>query len=105
MHANSGAKRRSPLGRGVILTVGAAAEAPLKELNVQMIGNSELLDHRDVPAYLGGHVTVGTLSQWRFKGIGPRYIKIGRRPLYRRSDLDSWLAAQVVETNGAGPIR
>ena len=28
---------------------------------------------------------------------GPRYAKIGKAVVYRRSDLDQWLAAHVVE--------
>ena len=33
----------------------------------------------------------GTLYQWRTKKIGPPSMKVGRRVLYKRSDLDAWL--------------
>ena len=41
--------------------------------------------------------TRGTLSQWRHRGEGPRYIKFGNRVLYKGSDLNDWLDAHVVQ--------
>jgi hypothetical protein len=35
-----------------------------------------------------------TLEGWRLRGGGPRFLKIGRRVIYRRRDLDNWLAAR-----------
>ena len=32
-----------------------------------------------------------TLSQWRYRGIGPRWAKVGRHVRYRDSDLIRWL--------------
>jgi hypothetical protein len=37
---------------------------------------------------------VNTLTSWRNRGVGPAYVKIGRRVFYRRSDVSAWLAAQ-----------
>lgn len=34
----------------------------------------------------------GTLRYWRHRGIGPRHFKIGRRVVYRRSELEAWIA-------------
>ena len=38
-------------------------------------------------------------KQWferkRWDGTGPRFIKIGRKPLYRGSDLNAWLNEQI----------
>ena len=42
--------------------------------------------------------TQGTLSQWRFKNYGPRYIRFGNRVLYRGSDLNAWLEKHLIET-------
>ena len=39
-----------------------------------------------------------TLRQWRCQGRGPAWTKAGRRVLYRRADLDDWLAGQRRET-------
>lgn len=48
--------------------------------------------------YLG--VSVATLAQWRWRGTGPKYCKLGDSPRahtrYRREDLDAWAS----KTNG-----
>jgi len=36
-----------------------------------------------------------TLYYWRHKGTGPRSMKVGRRVVYRQSDLDAWLDEQA----------
>jgi predicted DNA-binding transcriptional regulator AlpA len=41
------------------------------------------------------HVQRATLADWRFKKRGPRYLKVGRFVFYRRSDISTWLAAQL----------
>jgi excisionase family DNA binding protein len=33
----------------------------------------------------------GTLYQWRTKKTGPPSMKVGRRLLYKRTDLEAWL--------------
>ena len=33
-----------------------------------------------------------TLETWRRNGNGPPFIRIGRRVVYRRSDIEAWLA-------------
>jgi excisionase family DNA binding protein len=37
---------------------------------------------------------VATLRYWRHRNIGPRSFRLGRRVLYRRSDLHTWIDAQ-----------
>ena len=34
---------------------------------------------------------VATLRYWRHLGTGPRSFRLGRRVLYRRDDLHSWI--------------
>lgn len=41
--------------------------------------------------YLG--FTEGWLAKLRMKGDGPKFIKLGRKVRYARSDLDQWIAA------------
>ena len=36
---------------------------------------------------------IATLRYWRHLGTGPRSFRLGRRVLYRRSDLHDWIAA------------
>jgi len=45
----------------------------------------------DVAQYL--HTTVANLAQLRYLGRGPKFIKVGRRVLYRWSDVADWLTA------------
>ena len=37
------------------------------------------------------------LAQWRHKGIGPAYYKLGRKIIYRGEDLNTWAEAQRFE--------
>jgi predicted DNA-binding transcriptional regulator AlpA len=39
-------------------------------------------------------VPVQTLAQWRWRGIGPKSIKVGRHIRYRWSDIEKWLDRQ-----------
>jgi hypothetical protein len=36
-----------------------------------------------------------TVQRWRATGDGPPYIRVGRRILYRRSDVEEWLSSQT----------
>jgi hypothetical protein len=36
------------------------------------------------------------LAQWRHKGQGPAYYKLGRKVIYRGCDLNDWAEAQRV---------
>jgi phage terminase Nu1 subunit (DNA packaging protein) len=38
------------------------------------------------------NISIRTLERWRLEGIGPTYVKAGRRVLYRRGDVERWLA-------------
>ena len=42
------------------------------------------------------------LAQWRHKGRGPTYYRLGRKIIYHGSDLNEWVAAsRVCITNSA----
>lgn len=62
----------------------------------------ELLTPRQVQQDYG--FSPATLSNWRWMGIGPDYIKTtpgkGGRIKYRRSAFEAWLRAQTVQTGG-----
>lgn len=38
--------------------------------------------------------TTSTLAYWRHIGKGPKYAKVGRRVIYRRTDVEAWLEEQ-----------
>lgn len=43
------------------------------------------------------------LAQWRHKGIGPAYYRLGRKIVYRGADLNAWAEANRVDPQaGAG---
>ncbi|WP_006247205.1 helix-turn-helix domain-containing protein [Mycolicibacterium tusciae] len=53
--------------------------------------NGDLLTVADVAAMT--RMSVGTLRYWRHTGSGgPPSVKLGRRVLYRRADVENWLA-------------
>lgn len=37
------------------------------------------------------------LAQWRHKGMGPAFYKLGRKIIYRGTDLNAWAEARRVE--------
>ncbi len=42
------------------------------------------------------------LAQWRHKGMGPAYYKLGRKVIYRGSDLNDWAEANKTDPSRAG---
>ena len=48
------------------------------------------LDGAGAAAYLGG-LSAHTLRNWRTRGVGPRYLRLGDRVVYRIADLDAYL--------------
>ena len=59
-----------------------------------------LLDQMAVSRRL--HKTESTIEKWRCTGDGPPFIKVGRKPLYRPSDIDAWLTARTVSHTQQG---
>jgi hypothetical protein len=39
-----------------------------------------------------------TIEGWRQRGIGPRFLKVGGRVLYRIADVEAYEAAELRET-------
>lgn len=37
------------------------------------------------------------LAQWRHKGMGPAFYKLGRKIIYRGADLNAWAEASRVD--------
>lgn len=37
-------------------------------------------------------VSAKTLEYWRYKGTGPRHVKVGKLARYRESDIQSYIA-------------
>jgi excisionase family DNA binding protein len=58
-----------------------------------------LLSVDDVAVLLG--VPVATLYAWRYRGTGPRGLRVGRHLRYRRGDLDAWIHEQLEDSERA----
>ena len=43
----------------------------------------------------------GVLAQWRHRGVGPPYVKLSNRILYRGADLNQFLAERTVQPTAA----
>ncbi len=57
----------------------------------------ELLTPREAAAYIRGSKSY--LDKLRVYGGGPRFLRPGKRKiLYRKSDLDAWLASQSFDS-------
>ncbi|SEP49946.1 Helix-turn-helix domain-containing protein [Rhodospirillales bacterium URHD0017] len=65
--------------------------------------DDQLLTSDQAAAILG--LQVNTLEIWRFRGQGPRFLKLGTRkqsPVrYKRSDVESWLAQRTFASTSA----
>src|SRR5690349_21080380 len=58
---------------------------------------NELIDQDALCEWIGR--SKSTLQSWRRQGRGPRYIRLTLQGIrYRRSDVESWLESQAVET-------
>lgn len=59
------------------------------------MAQSEYLRESQVAAAFS--IPAGTLRSWRSLGTGPKFIRLAARSvLYRRSDVETWLAARTV---------
>ena len=58
--------------------------------------NTDLLTPHQVATRL--RVTLGALTDWRYRRVGPTYVKVGKLCRYPAAALDAWLASRTVET-------
>lgn len=61
--------------------------------NKLMIG---LLSEHELAALID--VKSQTLQTWRVQKAGPDFVKLGKSVFYRKSDVEEWIAANVVPT-------
>jgi hypothetical protein len=55
----------------------------------------ETAGSKEVAAVL--HTTEQGLAQLRYRGMGPKFIKVNRKVLYRWSDVNAYLDANTVQ--------
>ena len=49
--------------------------------------------------------SVGTLSNWRMRGNGPKYIKLGRKILYPLREVEAFEARNTVASTAQTPAK
>ncbi|WP_160664117.1 helix-turn-helix transcriptional regulator [Pseudarthrobacter sp. ATCC 49987] len=59
---------------------------------------SDLMAPTDLATKLGK--SQAALAQWRYLGIGPPFIKLGRNVRYRTRDVEAWLDRQTMQRTG-----
>ena len=52
-----------------------------------------LIAARDVPRFTG--MAAQTHARWRVEGVGPEYLKLGRRVFYMAGAIRFWIQNQV----------
>lgn len=67
------------------------------------MSDSDLLIREEAAAYL--RKPAATLAAWAYRGTGPEFFRVGRRVLYRRSELDRWLERQRVNPGPRSALR
>jgi predicted DNA-binding transcriptional regulator AlpA len=43
-------------------------------------------------------LSVRSLDRLRCEGLGPKFVKLRKRVLYRQSDLEAWIASRTVKS-------
>lgn len=57
--------------------------------------NDHLVIPQTVADYLG--TTTANLAQMRYRGTGPKFVKLGHRAVrYRWSDIEAWIDANTI---------
>ena len=51
------------------------------------------------------NMNAATLSQWRWNGRGPQYLKLGRRVMYRIQDIEAFEEQQVRRDTSQGFVQ
>ena len=47
--------------------------------------------------------TEGNLAQERYRGVGPKFKKLGKRVFYDWADVDTWIAANTLQRTDDKP--
>lgn len=59
----------------------------------------KLANTKEVADFLG--YTEQGLAQWRYRGVGPKFIKLGGRAIrYDWNDVHAWVAEQTRQSTG-----
>jgi predicted DNA-binding transcriptional regulator AlpA len=62
-------------------------------MQTELFEQEKLMDQQEVANMLG--LSAKTLEYWRWKRVGPRYLKLGRLARYRMSDVMDYIKSLV----------
>ena len=71
----------------------------MKEELKKMGKPAEFLTPGDLVERWGGTIGKGTLANWRNKGRGPAYVKVGGRVVYPLDKVESWEQQNLKSAN------
>ena len=77
--------------------VEANSAVGLEQSSFTQPSQKRMLTDIEVAARLG--VSRFTVRSWRLKGMGPRFLKMGRAVRYRPQDVDDYERKALVETH------
>lgn len=60
---------------------------------------SALLTESEAAYFL--RASARTLQDWRVRGCGPKFVKVGSRVVYQRKDLLEWIATRTLQSTTA----
>lgn len=63
------------------------------------MNNRKLVSASEAADYLG--LAEQTLTNWRYRGRGPRFYRVGQLVKYDRADLDAWLDENASDSQPA----
>lgn len=63
-----------------------------------MNNKPQYLTAAEVSAHFKGRIAVGTLNNWRSRGGGPPFCKVGGRVLYPADKLEQWEKTRTFDT-------
>ncbi len=69
--------------------MGFQTQSSLPEQNLFPTEDYNLLTEQQAAVRLG--LSIKTLQGWRWRGCGPRFLKLGRAVRYRISELDAFV--------------
>ncbi|MBF0184684.1 MAG: helix-turn-helix domain-containing protein [Magnetococcales bacterium] len=70
---------------------------------MQTSNQNNPVNYRQAQAAEYVQLAEATLEKMRVYGNGPRYAKLGRSVIYRKSDLDQWIADRVIASTSQTP--
>ena len=64
----------------------------------------DMIASRDMPVRFPG-TTDASWAQHRYRGTGPKYVKVGRKVFYRVADLNEWLERHTMTRTDDRPAQ